>query len=286
MAPESFKWKKVAPWLLLLGCWLLTAGILQRATRFACEEELLRLGPEKIVGTGAVVYEEAPGYLYTNPMAMIRQHGRFQACHLGIALAAASFATGVAWLVLRARGVRAKIVFALLGGVMLLLLLYLVIVCVWEWSLAWLALLLCARFLPRWSLKARFTAMAWIAALVLLGWRRKDLEWTVRQCDAFWNSALQCVTARSFIEAYGDPAFICRHLSPEDEEWLHSLAPIHVAVPLAGKDLYGFIPPQRPAVLLLPCFDDEGHRIAFAWCDLTPERLAALEERRSTGTRD
>ena len=79
MSPDSFKWKKVAPWLLLAGCWLLTAGILHRATSFACEEELLRFGPERIVGTGAVVYEEAAGYLYTNPMAMIRQHGRFQA---------------------------------------------------------------------------------------------------------------------------------------------------------------------------------------------------------------
>ena len=46
---------------------------------------------------------------------------------------------------------------------------------------------------------------------------------------------------------------------------------------LPGKKLVGFVSPNMPDILLLPWFDNDGKRIAFAWCDLTPERRQFLQ---------
>ena len=162
---------------------------------------------------------------------------------------------------------------------MFLLFCYLAMVGVWEWGLAWFVLLGCARFLPQWSVKSRFTVMALIAAMVILGLRRNDFKDVSRQYDAFWNSAEKCATMEQFTENFGKPVILIRHASEEHQEWFKNLAQFNQSLWLPGNTLAGFISPLMPELLLLPWFDDDGKRVAFAWCDLTPERRNYLSER-------
>ncbi len=276
------KWLKVAPWVLLIGGWLLLACLLTCSADFAYEQAFLQLGPEKIVGTHNVFYQEAPGYIYTNPAAMARLHFRCLASHFGGTLLFAALATALLWSyeVLSQRKIWARMLRIFFWGVMALLLLYLALICVWEWGLAWLALLLAIRFLPYLSIKSRYTAMALISALALLGWQRTTLKIVSRRYDAFWNLAEQCVTKEQFAKAFGDPVMICTCISNADKEWFDKLAPFDASLWHPGKTLAGFVSPQMPGILLLPWFDDDNHRIAFAWCDLTPERQALLAKKR------
>jgi hypothetical protein len=157
--------------------------------------------------------------------------------------------------------------------------LYLAMVCVWEWGLAWLALFLCIRFLPTCSLKGVFTTIALVAAVVILGFQRMELQSVSRRYDAFWDLAEKCATMESFEKSFGEPAIICRHIPEEEKEWFDSLAHFDASLWHPGKTLAGFISPQMPGILMLPWFDDEGNRIALAWCDLTPERRELLAKR-------
>ena len=279
---EHNKWSKVAQWVLLLGCWLLIVNMLGSSANHASHQALLELGPEKIVGTQNVIYQEAPKYLYTNPLAMIRLHFHCLAMRFGVVLLMAALATGLTWAyrVLSKRKVWKTTLQVVFWCVMSLAFLYLAMVCVWEWSLAWLVLLLCVRFMPRWSIKSVFSAMTLIAAIVTLGWQRMELQSTSRRYDAFWDSVEKCTTKESFEKSFGEPATICGHIPEEDKEWFDSLAHFDVSLWRPGKTLAAFISPQMPGILLLPCFDDEGNRIVIAWCDLTPERKELLDKKR------
>lgn len=282
------KWLKLAQWLLLLGCWLLIVNMLGGSAKYASHQVFLELGPEKIVGTQNVIYQEAPDYLYTYPLAMMRLHFHCLAVRFGVTLLVAALATGLVWAyrLLSKRKVWTTTLKVAFWCVLGLALLYLGMVCVWEWGLAWLALLLYAIFYPHWSnksvfrkIKSVFTAMAMLAALVILGWQRMELQSVSRRYDAFWDLAEKCATKESFESSFGEPAIICRLISEADKEWFDSLA--HFDAPLwhPGKTLAAFISPQMPDILLLPWFDDEGRRIALTWCDLTPERRELLTKR-------
>ena len=168
------KWMKVARWVLLLGCWLLIVCLLGDSTRSAYHWTFLKLGPEKIVGARNVIYCEAPGYLYTNPGAMIGLHLHCMAWKYLTLFLATFMGTALfgAYNVLSKRKVWAKTLQIIFWCVMFTTLLFLAVVCVWEWSLAWIMLILFVRFVPRWSIKSRFTLMALIAAIVILGWQR------------------------------------------------------------------------------------------------------------------
>ena len=283
------KWMKVAQWVLLLGCWLLMWELLERSANHASRQALLELGPEKIFGTHYVIYQDAGDYLYTNPMAMVRLHFHCLAVRFGVTLLVAALATGLVWAykLLFKRKVWTTTLKVAFWCAMGLALLYLGMVYVSEWRLAWNALLLYAIFYPRWSpksffrqIKSVFTAMAMITALVILGWQRMELQ-SAKRCDnAFWDSVKKCVTQESFEKSFGEPAIICRNIPEEEKEWFDSLA--HFDAPLwhPGKTLAAFISPQMPDILLLPWFDDDGNRIALAWCDFTPERKELLDKKR------
>ncbi len=92
---EHKKWSKVAQWVLLLGCWLLIVELLSSSANHASHQALLELGPEKIIGTHNVIYQAAPEYLYTNPMAMMRLHFHCLVVRFWMVLLAATLATGL-----------------------------------------------------------------------------------------------------------------------------------------------------------------------------------------------
>lgn len=120
---ENKKWSKAAQWILIVGCWLLIAELLSRAAGFACKREYLQFGPEKIVGAHSVVYQKAPDYLYTNPMAMIRHNMKCAAVQWGTTLTIALLATGLIWKILKARRFQKKSIFtatALITAIVLL----------------------------------------------------------------------------------------------------------------------------------------------------------------------
>ena len=281
------KWLKLAQWLLLLGCWLLIVTLLGSSANHAYHQAFLELGPEKIVGTQNVIYQEAPEYLYTNPLAMMRFHFHCLAVRFGVTLLVAALATGLVWAyrLLSKRKVWKTTLQVAFWCAMSLAFLYLAMVCVWEWGLAWLALFLCIRFLPTCSLKGVFTTIALVAAVVILGFQRMELQSVSRRYDAFWDLAEKCATMESFEKSFGEPAIICRNIPEADKEWLDSLANFDASLWHPGKTLAAFISPQMPNILLLPWFDDDGNRIALAWCDFTPERKELLDKKREV-TRD
>ena len=277
------QWMKVSRWGLLLGCWLLIMCLQGNSTHSAYNWTFLKLGPEKIVGARNVIYCEAPGYLYTNPGAMIGLHlhcmaWKYLTLFLATFMGTALFGT---YKVLSMRKVWAKTLQIIFWCVMFTTLLFLAVVCVWEWSLAWIMLILFVRFVPRWSIKSRFTLMALIAAIVILGWQRMELVSLKRQFDSFWNSAERCVTMEQCVQSFGKPVIVCRHIPEEEKEWFYKLANFDASLWLPGKTLAGFISQQMPDILLLPWFDDDGNRIAFAWCDLNPERHEVLAKKQN-----
>ena len=282
------KWLKVAQWVLLVGCWLLIVTLLGSSANHAYHQAFLEQGPEKIVGTQNVIYQDAPDYLYTYPLAMMRLHFHCLAVRFWVTLLVAALATGLVWAyrLLSKRKVWTTTLKVAFWCVLGLALLYLGDGCVWEWRQAWNVLLLYAIFYPLWSnksvfrkIKSVFTAMAMLAALVILGWQRMELQSAKRRYDAFWDLAEKCATMESFEKSFGEPAIICRHIPEEEKEWFDSLA--HFDAPLwhPGKTLAAFLSPQMPDILLLPWFDDDGNRIALTWCDLTPERRELLTKR-------
>ena len=282
------KWLIVAQWVLLLGCWLLIVTLLGSSANHASRQAFLEQGPEKIVGTQNVIYQEAPDYLYTNPVAMMRLHFHCLAVRIGVTLLVAALATGLVWAyrLLYKRKVWTTTLKVAFWCAMGLALLYLGMVCVWEWGQAWNALLLYATFYPHWSnksvfrkIKSVFTAMAMLVALVILGFQRMELQSASRRYDAFWDSVEKCVTKERFEKSFGEPVFICRHIPEADKEWFDSLANFDASLWHPGKTLAAFLSPQMPDILLLPWFDDEGNRIALAWCDLTPEHRELLAKR-------
>ena len=270
---------KVARWILLLACWVLILNLLGRSSHYAYDQAFLQLGPEKIVGASSVFYEEAPRYFYTNPVAMIELSLRRKAIDYGITLLAATLAIILMGVLSRLQRIRTRVLPILFGVAMFLLFCYLALVCVWEWGVAWLALLGCAKFLPQWSVKSRFTVMALIVAMVFLGLRRMDFKAVSRQYDAFWNSAEKCATIEQFTENFGKPVILIRNATEEHQEWFENLAQIDQSLWLPGNTLAGFISPKMPDILLLPWFDDDGKRVALAWCDLTPERRTYITEK-------
>ena len=288
------KWLKVAQWVLLLGCWLLIVNLLGGSANQAYHQTFLELGPEKIVGTQNVIYQEAPEYFYTNPVAMISLHFHCLSVRFGVTLLMAALATGLVWAYKLLSKIKVwtttlKVSFWCTMG---LALLYLGMVCVWEWGLAWHALLLYAIFYPRWSpksvfrkIKSVFTAMAMIAALVILGWQRMELQSANRRYDAFWDSVEKCTTKESFEKSFGEPAIFCEYIPEEEKEWFDSLAHFDASLWHPGKTLAAFLSPQMPDILLLPWFDDDGNRIALAWCDFTPERKELLDKKREANKR-
>ena len=272
---------KVVLWGLLFVCWVLTAVFLNQARDCKVRQDYLQFGPEKIVGEMAVIYEEAPSYLYTNPEAMIRHNMRCLAVQAGYALLFAALATAWFWgwrMVLRKGGLGAGVIKVFLGAVMVMAFLYVAVVCVREWSICFFALLICVPFFRRWSFKSIFTVAVLIAAYAIMGYRRMELKMTARACDVFWKSAERCVSLADFTEAFGEPVVSRRHVSDEDKEWYDSLGPFVPELWFPGMNLHGFVPQRMPDTLLLPWFDDDGNRIAFAWCVLTPRRRAFLAE--------
>ncbi len=127
--------------------------------------------------------------------------------------------------------------------------------------------------------------MALIATIVILGWQRMELQFANRQYDAFWNSVEKCATKESFEKSFGEPAIFCRNIPEEEKKWFDSLAHFDASLWHPGKTLAAFISPQMPDILLFPWFDDEGKRIALAWCDFTPERKKFLDKKREEQTR-
>ena len=275
------KWLTVTRWLLFLGCWVLIAVLVGKARDWKVKQDYLQLGPESIVGEHSVIYQEAPDYLYTNPVAMICHNMRCLGVQAGIVLLFAVLATASlgAWKTLSQRKVWLRLIPILFCVAMSLSFLFLAVVCVWEWGVAWLALLGCAKFLPQWSVKSRFTVMALIVAMVFLGLRRMDFKAVSRQYDAFWNSAEKCATIEQFTENFGKPVILIRNATEEHQEWFENLAQIDQSLWLPGNTLAGFISPKMPDILLLPWFDDDGKRVALAWCDLTPERRTFITEK-------
>ena len=77
-----------------------------------------------------------------------------------------------------------------------------------------------------------------------------------------------------------EPAIICGHIPEEEKEWFDRLAHFDASLWHPGKTPTAFLSPKMPDILLLPWFDDEGNRIALAWCDLTPERKELLDKKR------
>lgn len=272
---------KAAKWVLILGCWLLVLSLLGRAAYYAYEQEFLKVGPARIVGARNVIYCEAGGFMYTNPGAMMGLHLRCFSILFGIALLTAGLATVSIrlWKWLAWRRVCSRLIPILFGIVMILAFLYLAVLCVWELALCWLAVLICARFAPKWSSKGIFTIAVLIAVIALMGFCRMELESTERMYEAFWNDAKHCVTVEDFIARYDAPVLVRRHLSEDDKKWFYDLANFDSSHWLSGKNLYGFVSPNIPYILLLPWFDDDGKRAALAWCDLTPERQAYITER-------
>ncbi len=283
---EKEQWTKVARWVLLAGGWLLILTFLGRSAYFAYLQTFLELGPAKIVGTRNVIYHEAGGYLYTNPGAMLGLHLRCLATQFGITLLAATLATVLfcGYQRLAKQKVWALVLRILFWCAMVLAFLFIAVICVWEWGLAWLGLLLCIRFLPHWTNKSKFTLLALLVAIVLFGCHRKNLEWTYRKYESFWDSAEQCTTMEQFVKAFGEPIFLRKNISSEAKEWFDNLAHCDQSLWLPEKTLAAFFSPQMPDILLLPWFDDDGNRIALAWCDLTPERLAILENETKAAT--
>ena len=295
------KWMKVAQWVLLLGCWLLMWELLGRSANHASRQALLELGPEKIFGTHYVIYQDAGDYLYTNLMAMVRLHFHCLSVRFGVTLLVAALATGLIWAykALSKRKIWSRTLLILFCVAMVFAFICLAIICVWEWGVARLALLLCLRFLPRWSVKRVFTAMALIASIVILGFQRKDHEWVSRYFNSFWENTNVCTNIRDFTATYGTPVIVCKNLSSEDEKWFDELLHFDKSLlrdelmhydkstSLSGKSLYGFIPPNMQNILLLPIVDDNtGTCIILAWCDFTPERKELLDKKREEQTRD
>ena len=278
---KNGKWMKVVLWGFLFVCWVLTAVFLSCARDCKVRQDYLQFGPEKIVGEMAVIYEDAPSYLYTNPEAILRHNMRCLAVQAGYALLFAALTTvgfWIWWLALRKGGLGAVVAKVLLGAVVIMAFLYVAVVCVREWSLSFFALLICVLFSHRWSFKSIFTVAILIAAFAIMGYRRMELKMTARACDAFWNSAERCVSLADFTEAFGEPVVSRRHVSEEDRAWYDSLGPFVPRLWFPGMNVHGFIPQRMPDTLLLPWFDDDGNRIAFAWCVLTPRRRAFLNE--------
>ena len=271
-------WMRASWWLLLFGSWGLICYLLGKDTRYSYDLAFMQLGPARIVGPQAVIYQEASAYLYTNPVATIKLLLKLRAISYGQTLLMASLATLLMGAAFRLRGNFARGLLILFSLSMLLTVLYLAVLCVWEWSMAWVMLILCARFLPHMPVKCRFTLSALIAALLLLGWHRMDWESETRQYNTFWNRAAACDRVETFTEAFGKPIFMFRHMSEEDKRWLDSLAYIDNSLWHPGKNLYGFVLADIPDILLLPWFDDDGRRVALAWCDLTSERRIYITE--------
>ncbi len=231
---ENKKWLKAAQWIFILGGWLLIVALISNAAGFVCKWEYLQFGPEKIVGAHSVVYQEAPDYLYTNPVAMIRHNMKCVAVQWGTTLLIASLATGFIWKILKSR---------------------------------------------RYQVKSIFTVTTLIIAIVLLVFQWKTLESKRHDFDDFWGNIMKCTSPREFTNVYGTPVICCKKLSSEDEKWFNELVHFHTDISLSGKNLYGFVSPRMPQLLLLPIFDDEDIQIAFAWCYLTPERRELLAKR-------
>ena len=272
---------KAAKWVLLLGCWLLILSLLGRAAYYAYEQEFLRVGPARIVGARNVIYCESGGFMYTNPGAMMGLHLRCFSILFGIALLTAGLATAFVrlWKWLARRRVWSRLIPILFDIVMILAFLYLAVVCVWELGLCWLAVLICARFAPQWSTKSIFTIAVLIAVIALMGFCRMELKSTERRYEAFWSEAERCVTMEDFTARYDAPVLVRQHLSEDDKKWFYNLANFDSSLWLPGKNLYGFVSPNMPDILLLPWFDDDGKRVAFAWCDLTSERRTFITEK-------
>ena len=272
---------KAAKCVLLLVCWLLILNLLGRAANYAYKLEFLKVGPARIVGARNVIYCEAGGFMYTNPGAMMGLYLRCFSILFGIALLTAGLATVLVrlWKWLAKRRIWSRLILILFGIVMILSLLYLAVLCVWEWSLCWLAVLICARFAPKWSTKSIFTIAVLIAVIALMGFCRKELKSSERMYEAFWSEAERCVTVEEFTARYDAPVLVRQHLSEDDKKWFYNLANFDTSLWLPGKNLYGFVSTNMPDILLLPWFDDDGKRVAFAWCDLTPERQSYITER-------
>ena len=275
------KWLTVTRWLLILGCWVLIAVLVGKARDWKVKQDYLQLGPESIVGEHSVIYQEAPAYLYTNPVAMICHNMRCLGVQAGIVLLFAVLATVSLWTwkTLSKRRVWSRCIPILFGIVMSLLFCYLAVVCVWEWGLCWLAILLYFKFAPRWSLKSAFTLAALIATVALVGFRRMELNNVARFYDSFWETIGPCTTLQDFKVSYGEPVFIRKHVSEEDKEWFDALAQFDWTLWQPGKNLYGFVSPRMPDILLLPWFDDDGQSIVVAWCSLTPKRRELLQNK-------
>ncbi len=271
----------IAKWVFLLGCWLLILNLLGHAAYYAYEQEFLQVGPARIVGARCVIYCESGRFMYTNPGAMMGLHLRCFSILFGIALLTAGLATAFVrlWKWLARRRGWSRVILILLAIMMILSFLYLAVLCVWEWSLCWLAVLICGRYAPKWSSKSIFTVAVLIAAIALMGFCRMELESTERMYEAFWSDAERCVTVENFTMQYGKPVLVRRHLSEDDKKWFYNLANFDVSLWLPGKNLYCFVSTSMPDILLLPWFDDDGKRVALAWCDLTPERQAYITER-------
>ena len=131
------KWLTVTRWLLILGCWVLIAVLVGKARDWKVKQDYLQLGPESIVGERSVIYQEAPNYLYTNPVAMICHNMRCLGVQAGIVLLFAVLATVSLWTwkTLSKRRVWSRCIPILFGGAMSLVFLFLAVVCVWEWGL-------------------------------------------------------------------------------------------------------------------------------------------------------
>ena len=127
--------------------------------------------------------------------------------------------------------------------------------------------------------------MALIVAIVILGWQRMELQSANRRYDAFWDSVEKCATKESFEKSFGEPAIFCEYIPEEEKGWFDSLAHFDASLWHPGKTLAVFLSPQMPDILLLPWFDDDGNRIALAWCDFTPERMELLDKKREANKR-
>ena len=105
-----------------------------------------------------------------------------------------------------------------------------------------------------------------------------ELKNVARFYDSFWETIGPCTTLEEFKASYGEPVFIRKHVSEEDKEWFDSLAQFDWTLWQPGKNLYGFVSPRMPDILLMPWFDDDGQSIV-AWCSLTPKRRELLKDK-------
>ena len=236
-------WIKVIRYVLLLACWLLIAILLAKARDWKVRQDYLQLGPDKIVGEESVIYEEAPNYIYTNPVAMISHCMKVLFLQAGIVLLVATLATVLLWIWKKLSKRR-----------------------------------ICTGFSSCWSLKSIFTIAVLIVTVALASWRRMELNNIVREDNYFWEIG-PYTTLDDFTAKCGNPVIIRRHVSDEDKEWFDNLAHFDAKLWQPEKNLYGFIMKQRPDILLLPWFDDNGQNIVVAWCYLTPKRRELLVDK-------